>query len=185
MSLLRDPKAVATATKCNLKDVSAALPLILAALESEGLLLPYPIIAALATAAVECSFKPICERGSIAYFKKYDGRMGNIHPGDGYKYRGRGIIQITGRANYAKYSKLIIPNVDLIANPDKALELPIACKILAAYWYDHGFKAHCNADTNDCWEFARKAVNGGTNALPRFLECVNALVAIYEKSKNS
>ena len=60
--------------------------------------------------------------------------LGNTQPGDGYKFRGRGFNQLTGRAAYAKYSK--VAGVDLVANPD-ALNTPeIAAKVNAAYLQD-------------------------------------------------
>lgn len=57
--------------------------------------------------------------------------MGNTEPGDGWKYRGRGFIQITGKNNYAKYGKMI--GVDLISNPDQANDPAVAAKLAAAF----------------------------------------------------
>jgi len=57
--------------------------------------------------------------------------MGNNEPGDGWKYRGRGFIQITGKNNYARYGKMI--GVDLIGNPDQANDPSIAAKLAAAF----------------------------------------------------
>ena len=67
---------------------------------------------------------PIYERGAKAYFNKYEpgtkiGKaLGNTAKGDGYRYRGRGFVQLTGRANYRKFG--------IEDNPDKALEPDIA-----------------------------------------------------------
>ncbi|WP_328591186.1 hypothetical protein [Rhizobium rhizophilum] len=72
---------------------------------------------------------PITEYGGRKYFHKYDtGKLakdlGNMPEadGDGFLYRGRGFVQITGRANYRKFG--------IEATPEKALELPTAVKIL-------------------------------------------------------
>lgn len=61
----------------------------------------------------------------------YGGRMGNAGD-EGFKYRGRGLIQLTGKDNYAKYGKLI--GVDLVKNPDLANDPQIASQIAAAYF---------------------------------------------------
>lgn len=85
---------------------------------------------------------PIHEYGDDAYFTRlYDIRgayperarsMGNIYPGDGTKYCGRGFVQLTWRINYHKMTGLIgkFYNVDLEADPDKAMVMPIACSIM-------------------------------------------------------
>ncbi len=54
--------------------------------------------------------------------------MGNTQAGDGYTYRGRGLVQLTFKKNYQKMGKLI--GLDLVNDPDKALELPLAVKIM-------------------------------------------------------
>lgn len=71
--------------------------------------------------------------GPETYFNKvYDGRMGNNVPGDGYKYRGRGFIQITGKDMYNRVGKLI--GVDLVNNPDLANQPETAAKIIPAFF---------------------------------------------------
>merc|ERR1719336_3344414 len=64
----------------------------------------------------------------------YEGRtdLGNIYPGDGVRYKGRGYIQITGRANYRTYGGII--GVDLENNPTRASEGDIAAQVAMAYW---------------------------------------------------
>jgi len=77
--------------------------------------------------------KAIVAAGPEAYFNKvYDGRMGNTSPGDGYKYRGRGFIQITGKDMYIRVGKLI--GEDLVGNPDLANKPEIAAKIVPAFF---------------------------------------------------
>lgn len=81
------------------------------------------------------TMQPITEYGGRKYFDKYDtGKLakalGNTPEadGDGFKYRGRGYVQITGRANYAKAGDWL--KIDLINNPDLALQPTIAAQIL-------------------------------------------------------
>ena len=61
----------------------------------------------------------------------YGGRMGNAE-GEGYMYRGRGLIQLTGKNNYEKYGKLL--GMDLVGNPDAASDPAVAQKIAAMYF---------------------------------------------------
>jgi predicted chitinase len=62
----------------------------------------------------------------------YGGRMGNDKPGDGYKYRGRGYIQLTGKSAYEIIGKYL--GVDLVGNPDKVNDPSIAAKIVPAFF---------------------------------------------------
>ena len=80
------------------------------------------------------AMQPVVERGSVSYFDKYDTgtlakNLGNTttKDGDGYKYRGRGDVQITGGDNYRKFGKLL--DVDLFGKPDLALDPTISAKI--------------------------------------------------------
>jgi predicted chitinase len=68
----------------------------------------------------------------------YGGRMGNNNPGDGYKYIGRGFIQLTGKENYEKVGKLI--GVDLVNNPELANDPKIAARIVPAFFKVNGRK---------------------------------------------
>lgn len=68
----------------------------------------------------------------------YGGRMGNTEEGDGFKYRGRGPIMLTGKNHYKKYGDAI--GVDLVKNPDLvATDKDIGLKVTALYLKDKGF----------------------------------------------
>jgi putative chitinase len=83
--------------------------------------------------------------------------LGNTDPGDGWRYRGRGLIQITGREMYADRGKPL--GIDLIKQPDLVFDPRHALPIAAAYWKVRG----CNelADKSDNARAVTKAVNGG------------------------
>jgi putative chitinase len=95
----------------------------------------------LATVKHECAdtWQPILERGSRAYFDKYETgtslgrRLGNAEAGDGWRYRGRGYVQITGRANYARLTQALKlgPEADLVADPEQTLRPAIAYRIMS------------------------------------------------------
>lgn len=93
---------------------------------------------------------------------RYEGRkdLGNTQPGDGPKFRGRGLIQITGRDNYQKLKDAL--GVDVINNPALLEQRPLAARSAAWWWATNG----CNeiADTGDFTRLTRR-INGGTNGL--------------------
>ncbi|HVN62063.1 MAG TPA: peptidoglycan-binding protein [Gaiellaceae bacterium] len=132
------------------------------------------MIAVVATIGTEVgSFEPINEFGGTAYFTRmYEGRkdLGNTRPGDGARYHGRGFIQLTGRANYAKYGRLL--GVPLEDDPDLALTAGVAAGILALYFKDHGLAALARKGD---WEGVRRGVNGGLNGWKRFSGLVQGL----------
>ncbi len=92
----------------------------------------------------------------------YDGRMGNTAPGDGWKYRGRGVVQLTGKDEYIAASKAL--GIDLVNNPDLASDPKIAAKI-AVWYFKHnvGTQALDSGDVN----LVTKRVNGGYNGLQK------------------
>ena len=135
----------------------------------------------LATAAHETAytFQPIHERGPRAYFDKYErgtklGKvLGNTVKGDGYLYRGRGYVQITGRANYLRAQQKL--GIDLIARPELALVPATAAKILIKGCFEGWFTGKGLANYIDAYdedpdedlrEFmeARRVVNGKDKA---------------------
>lgn len=92
----------------------------------------------------------------------YEGRadLGNNRPGDGKRYKGRGLIQLTGKANYFEFGSAL--DVDLVANPDMAARFPYAALTAALYWRKRAINA--DADADDA-RSATKKINGGYNGL--------------------
>ena len=109
----------------------------------------------------------------------YGNRMGNgaESTGEGYKFRGRGYIQLTGKANYTNFAKFI--GEDTVANPDLvATKYPLASA--AFFFQSNGLWAICDKGADDATVTAvTKRVNGGTIGLPdrikHFKEYYNAL----------
>ena len=98
----------------------------------------------------------------IASGKAYEGRkdLGNTQKGDGVKYKGRGLIQLTGRANYTKYKAYC--GFDVVSQPE-LLARPIgAVRSSMWYWKKNSLNYYADRD-----EFVKitKRINGGTNGL--------------------
>lgn len=95
--------------------------------------------------------------------RAYQGRMGNNQPGDGFKFRGRGFIQLTGRDNYAKFAKA--SGIDVLSNPDLLVSDPkVGAQASIHWWLSRGAgirKMAAGGDVNG----VTKLVNGGTNGL--------------------
>lgn len=136
----------------------------------------------LAQAAHESSeLKYTRELGDKAYFAKYDrGKLkqtlGNVEEGDGYKYRGRGLIQITGRANYQAYQNSRQCRGDIMSRPE-LLEQPLGAVKSAMWWWNsHGLNKLADKDN---FMAVTKAVNGGTNGMkPRLAYLLKAKKAL-------
>ena len=88
------------------------------------------------------------------------GQLGNTQAGDGKRFKGRGPIQITGRANYERFGHLL--GVDLIAAPERAATPELAFAIAGLYWQSSGLNAL--ADAQQFVTITRR-INGGTNGL--------------------
>lgn len=107
-------------------------------------------------------FRYMQELGGPAYFARYDGRrdLGNVRPGDGAKFHGRGILQLTGRANYRTYGAAL--GLDLEGNPDLVADPGVGLLVACHFWRSHGLNELADAD--DIEKITRK-INGGKNGL--------------------
>ena len=93
----------------------------------------------------------------------FSNRIGNGDEasGDGWRYRGRGFIQLTGRANYRSIGQRI--GLDLEGNPDQVASDPvIALQVAANYWDSRNLNEV--ADTDDIYKVTR-LINGGLNGI--------------------
>jgi predicted chitinase len=117
----------------------------------------------MATVKHECAdrWKPIEE---FASGKQYEGRLdlGNTEPGDGPRYKGRGYVQITGRANYRKFSQRL--TVDMVGIPALALDPPTSYKVASlgmrqGLFTGKGLSDFIHGDVKD-YRNARRIING-------------------------
>lgn len=121
------------------------------------------------------------ESGSLRYVREiasgvaYEGRkdLGNTHPGDGVRFRGRGLIQVTGRTNYTVVARAL--EIDCVNHPE-LLEVPGHAAESAAWWWQaRGLNEL--ADRGEFEKITRK-INGGLNGLAD-------RKAIYERAKKA
>lgn len=169
-------------------NIEANLPRVLDALVKPQLDDKPMILMALATIRAEtAAFLPVSE-GQSEYntspegrpFDLYDSRadLGNLGPPDGERFRGRGFIQLTGRANYALHGAAIGLGNRLIEEPDLACDPDIAARLLASFLKFHEQKIRAALATNDFRE-ARRLVNGGSNGLGEFEAAYHTGLTLY------
>ena len=133
----------------------------------------------LATVKHECgdTWQPIIERGPRSYFDQYEtgtakgARLGNTHAGDGYRYRGRGYVQITGRGNYVRLTSALALGADanLEHDPDHTLRPAIAYGIMSVGMRKGLFTGKKLSDyisrSSGCdYKQARRIINGQDRA---------------------
>ena len=106
----------------------------------------------------------------------YSNRMGNgtIESGEGWKYRGRGLKQLTGKDNYTRCGKAL--DLDLVSNPDLLLEPMAAARSAGWFWKTNNLSAF--ADVGDITGMTKK-INGGTIGLAerqaKYDKCLKAI----------
>ena len=160
-------------------NIRANLPAVLNALAESQLTTKELVLMALATIRAETeSFEPVSE--GVSHFNTspggdpfdlYDHRqcLGNLSPHDGQRFRGRGFVQLTGRANYTEYGRAIGLADQLVANPELANDPQIAARLLASFLKSREKQILAALAKNDL-AAARKLVNGGSNGLARFTD---------------
>jgi predicted chitinase len=91
---------------------------------------------------------------------RYEGRtdLGNVQPGDGFRFRGRGLIQLTGRHNYEQFSKAM--GVDFTKDPDLVATPKYAALVAGWYWNSRNLNYWADADNA---EMVTRRINGGLN----------------------
>jgi putative chitinase len=90
-------------------------------------------------------------------------RLGNTDAGDGRRFKGRGPIQITGRANYRRYGELL--GIDLLAEPERAAAPEPAFRIAALFWSKNGLNELADRVTAAAFRQITRRINGGLNGL--------------------
>ncbi|UQV43382.1 glycoside hydrolase family 19 protein [Janthinobacterium lividum] len=117
------------------------------------------------------------ESGQLRYVRElasgaaYEGRadLGNVIAGDGVRFKGRGLLQVTGRANYAACGVAL--GLDLLAAPQLLEQTTAACRSAGWFWHSRGLNRL--ADTGDQERLTRR-INGGVNGLAERLALYQA-----------
>src|SRR5215471_17993642 len=89
--------------------------------------------------------------------------LGNTEAGDGKRFKGRGPIQVTGRANYLRFGGLL--GVDLVTTPEQAALPELAFRIAGLYWSKKGLNELADQGTDDAFREITRRINGGFNGL--------------------
>ena len=138
-------------------------PVLARLLDAHGINTPLRVRHFLAQACCETDhFRTLTEYGGASYFKKYDGRaaLGNTQPGDGARFKGRGLLQTTGRANYAALARAA--GLDCVAHPELLEDPEHAVDAAVRFW--EACRVNDAADADNLRAVTR-LINGGLNGL--------------------
>jgi len=105
--------------------------------------------------------------------------LGNTETGDGKRFKGRGPIQITGRANYKRFGDLL--GLDLVADPPRAAVPDVAFRIAALFWSKKGLNELADLATAESFREITRRINGGFNGLAdrqRFYEVARTVLGV-------
>lgn len=160
-------------------NIRARLPFVLNPLVEPELATKQMALMALATIRAEAeSFEPVSEGVSSFNtspgghpFDLYDHRpgLGNLGAPDGERFRGRGFVQLTGRANYQQHGRAIGLEERLLANPELANDPDIAARLLASFLKSRQ-KPILAALAKGDLPAARRLINGGAAGIARFID---------------
>jgi predicted chitinase len=89
--------------------------------------------------------------------------LGNTDTGDGFRFKGRGPIQITGRANYKRFGDLL--GLDLVGEPQRAARPEVAFRVAALFWSKKGLNELADQVTPEAFREITRRINGGFNGL--------------------
>ena len=165
------------------------LPFLQAAMQEFGIDAPARAAAFLAQLAHESGQFRFMEEiwGPTPAQRRYDppGRLadalGNTEPGDGRRFKGRGPIQITGRANYRRFGELL--GVELVSDPAPAAGPELAFRIAALFWSKKGLNELADRANADAFREITRRINGGFNGLAerqKFYRTARTVLAVAE-----
>jgi putative chitinase len=166
---------------------AALFPFLTAAVSEFGIEQPARTAAFLAQLAHESAQFRFMEEiwGPTAAQRRYEppgklaGDLGNTDTGDGRRFKGRGPIQITGRANYRRFGDLL--GLDLLAGPEQAALPEVAFRIAGLYWSKKGLNELADRVTAEAFREITRRINGGFNGLAereRFYETAKAVLGV-------
>jgi putative chitinase len=149
----------------------ALLPYLQAALTEFGIHFPARAAAFIAQLAHESGQFRFMEEiwGPTPAQRRYEpvstlaANLGNIEPGDGKRFKGRGPIQITGRANYRRFGDLL--GTDLVSDPARAALPELAFRIAGLFWSKKGLNELADRATDEAFREITRRINGGFNGL--------------------
>jgi putative chitinase len=149
----------------------ALLPYLQAALTEFGIQAPARAAAFVAQLAHESGQFRFMEEiwGPTPAQRRYEpvstlaANLGNTQPGDGKRFKGRGPIQITGRANYRRFGDLL--GTDLVSDPARAALPELAFRVAGLFWSKKGLNELADRATDDAFREITRRINGGFNGL--------------------
>jgi putative chitinase len=191
MSPLTDEQLRAVMPGVSVTKCAEVLPCLLAAMAEFAIDKPPRVAAFVAQLAHECGQFRYMEEiwGPTKAQQRYEppsalaAQLGNFEPGDGKRFKGRGPIQITGRANYQRFGNLL--GVDLVSDPERAAVPDVAFRTAGLFWMKKGLNELADQASADAFREITKRINGGLNGLKdreRFYAVARAVLGVSDVS---